>query len=201
MRSICTILFFSGILWSLVSCSGYFDLSKEAVTENINNWYASIGEEYRLELKGSEVRGEITSHNGLPKEQCGLIKIKYRGMRMELSFMKPIAEITIHKDSLQKYFHYISINDVYNEISTRGWETYPHTSQSSLRGEGVDFTGDGDVLGFQVKWSIYAVLSYGESDECKELLSITDMPSNEACFVAVGKTLPLEITVSGVVLD
>lgn len=201
MKSIYTVILFVGILWSFVSCGGYSELSKEALTQNINDWYASIGDEYRLEL-GSEVTAKITRyHPERPEEKDDLIKITYKGMVIQLAFNKPLAEISTHKDSLEKYFSYISVDKIYNEISAEGWKAYPRTPQSSLRGEGVLFTGDEGVFGFQVNWSIYNVLCYSESKECKEALSMTDIPSSEACYVSIRKRIPLKIVVSGLSLD
>lgn len=202
MKFICTVILFVGILWGIISCGLSTPLSKEELTENINNWYTSIGGKYTLEIKGRKANAKITRyHPERPEEKDDLIKITYKGMIMQLAFVKPIAEITTHKDSLQKYFHYISIDNIYNEISAGGWEIYPRTPQSSLDGEGVQFTGAGDVLGLQVNWSTYTVMGYKESKECQEELSMADNTISEGCYISVRKTVPLEIVVSGLKLN
>jgi hypothetical protein len=201
MRSIYIVIFFVGILWGIISCGLYTPLSKEKLTQNINHWYTSIGGKYTLEIKGSKANAKITRyHPERPEEKDDLIEITYKGMRMQLAFMKSIAEITTHKDSLQKYFNYISIDNIYNEIPTEGWEVYPRTPQSSLDREGVQFTGTGDALGLQVNWSTYTVMGYKKSKECQEELSMADNSISEGCYVSVRKTVPLEIVVSGLML-
>jgi hypothetical protein len=114
MSSISTVIFFIGILWRIMSCGAYVQVSKEKLTENINHWYTSIEGKYTLEIKGSKVNAKITrNHPERSEEKDDLIEITYKGMRMQLTFMKPIAEITTHKDSLQKYFNYISIDKIF----------------------------------------------------------------------------------------
>lgn len=179
----------------MISCTGLFELTKKEVIQNIEAWYLEQGETYTLKLNAGNTKVAITRyHPDRPEEEDNMLKITHKGMTIDLLFNKPVKEILMHKDSLQKYVNYLSVDRIYNNIAAHGWEIYPETPQSSLRGTGIQFTGAGESLSFHVNWSTYTVMGYKESNNCKEEQERQDASVSEDCLVAVDKQLALEIT-------
>jgi hypothetical protein len=75
-------------------------------------------------------------------------------MEIELKFDKPIEEITLHKDSLQKYFSYLVLNRISHSIKSPGWKIHPITAQSSNRDDNCIkfFDLENNKLKFEIKW-------------------------------------------------
>ncbi|MFT5859957.1 MAG: hypothetical protein ACI865_002064 [Flavobacteriaceae bacterium] len=186
------------IISSLSSCA---QLSKKQVTENIDNWYLEHSDYYAVELTGKDAVATITRyHPERPEEKNDLIAIDYRGMHIEMKFAKPIAEISTHKDSLQRYLTYVSLHNIYTEIADKGWPVYPRSPQSSLDATGVKFTKGGESISLTINWSTYTVMGYKDSKKCNNELGIADGSVSEECYVAIDKRLPLEVTVTDVIV-
>jgi len=176
-------------------------LSKIQVAENIDNWYIDNPNQYSVEISGDAAQANITRyHPERADEKNDLIEINYKGMQIEMKFSKPLAEISTHKDSLQKYFSYVSFHNIYNEIEDDGWDVYPQTSQSSMNGEGVVFSQGGDPISLRINWSTYTVMGYKDSKKCHNELGIADGSVSDECYVSVRDELPLEVDVTDVKL-
>lgn len=172
-------------------------LSKKEITKNIHAWQAKNAEKYVLNLKGEEVAAKITRyHPERPKAQNDLIEVFYKGMKVQLKFEKPLQEISTHKDSLQKYFSYVSLNKIYNNIVSDGWNVYLETPSNSLRGKGVTFESENGVVSLSIHWTIYAITGYKNSKKCTEELEMEDSSAPEYCFVLVKKKIPLEVFIT-----
>jgi hypothetical protein len=174
-------------------------LSKSEITKNIKTWQAENAEKYHLKLEGKQASATITRyHPERPQEKNDLIEVFYKGMKVQLKFAKPLEEISTHKDSLQKYFSYVSFSKIYNNISSDGWNIYPETPSSSLRAKGVKFISEGETLSFSIHWAVYAITGYKNSKKCNEELAIQDSSAPEECFVHVTKNIPLEVLITGI---
>jgi hypothetical protein len=188
----------------LLVCSAFSlnaQLSKKIVIENINEWYEAHGDVYKVEVKGSKASADITRyHPERPDEKDDIIEVNYQGMEIQLKFDKPFSEIGTSVDSLQKYFSYVSLHNIYNTIPSDGWDIYPRTGMSALRGTGVVFTSGGESLSFTLNWSAYSIMGYRDSKKCHQELEIADGSVSETCYVSVEKNIKLEITVSGLIL-
>ncbi|MCP4180141.1 MAG: hypothetical protein GY756_20445 [bacterium] len=189
------------LMLSLSVCTLNKQLTKKQVIENINNWYLENPEQYSIEIKGKGSTANITRyHTERPEEKDDLIEITYKGMIIQLIFTKPLDEISTNIDSLQKYFNYISLNNIYNKIPSAGWDIYPRTPLSSLSGKGVNFTSGGESLSLTIDWSIYSVMGYKDSEKCKDELSTLDGSVSEECQVFVDKKIPLKLVITEVPL-
>ena len=175
--------------------------SKSQMIENINTWYENHPDKYSLSLNGSTASAKVTRyHPERQDEKNDLIEISYKGMEITLAFSRPLDEISTHKDSLQKYFSYVAIDDIYNNIVSDGWDTYPRTPSSSLS-KGVHFNAGGDSISLTINWSIYTVLGYKDSKKCNNERGIMDSGISESCYVSVDKNLPLEIIIDQLLID
>ncbi|MCB0541121.1 MAG: hypothetical protein KDE33_26680, partial [Bacteroidetes bacterium] len=93
------------IPFCFLSSTLFTQLSKSQVTNHITAWYASHPDTYELRISGNEAEARVTRyHPERPEESDDLIEINYQGMRIQLKFDKPLAEITLSADSLQLYF-------------------------------------------------------------------------------------------------
>ena len=190
------------LLIIITTCTLFAQQPKKKVIESINTWYKNNPEKYTLSIKGEEATAVITRY--YPKregEKNDIIKVLYKGMKISLKFDKPFDQITTHKDSLQKYFSYVSLLNIYNDIPVKGWNVYPQTPSSSLRRKGVKFTSGGDVLGLIINWSTYTVMGYKDSAKCNDEQNIADASMSEGCYVSVRKRMKLEVVVSGVAIE
>ena len=177
-------------------------LSKSKITKNIKNWQIENAEKYTLKLEGKQVSATITHyHPERPEEKNDLIEITYKGMKIQLKFAKPLKEITTHKDSLQKYVSYVALDKIYNNIPSSGWNVYPETPSSSLRGKGVVFTSENGTLSISIHWSIYAITGYKNSKKCNEEQEMQDIGLSEECYVHRAKKIPLEISITNISLQ
>lgn len=177
-------------------------ITKKQVTKNIESWYKSHPEKYSISLTDSTTKAVITSYypdRKYPKNN--LIRLSHKGMKITLAFKKPLYLISTNKDSLQKYFNYIAIDDIYNDIPAEGWSIYPETPSSSLRGKGVQFTAGGNAISLVINWSTYIVLGYKDTEECNNARQVADSSIKESCIVFVRKRLPLEILVNQISID
>lgn len=179
----------------------FAQLSKKQVTEHINQWYDHNAEKYFLTIGGEEASAIITRyHPEQPEEKNDLIEIFYLGMEVQLGFDKDLEKISTHKDSLQKYFKYVALTNIYNEIPSSGWDIYPQTPTSSLRGEGLIFNSGGDSISLTINWSSYTVMGYRNTQKCDDELSMADNSISEECYVSVRKNMPLEVRISKTML-
>jgi hypothetical protein len=193
--------FFNTLFLLLISSLIHAQLSKKQVTTNINAWFDENPDSYIVEIKGGDAVAKITRyHPERPEDKDDIIKIGYKKMQIELKFKQPLAEITTHKDSLQKYFDYVSLNNIYNDISAKGWIIYPRTPLSALRGKGVTFLSGGESLSLKINWSIYAVFGYRDSKKCDNERSIADGSVSEPCYVSVRQRRELSVVVTNVKL-
>ena len=176
--------------------------SKKQVKTNIENWYTNHPNKYVIDINKNVASAEITRYHPYRKdEKNDLIRIIYQGMKITLAFTKPINEITTHKDSLQKYYSYVGIDNIYIDIDSKGWDVHPETPSSSMRNKGVIFTKGGDSISLSIKWSIFTVMGYKDSKKCNNERSIMDVGISESCYVSVRKRLPLEISINKVHID
>jgi hypothetical protein len=176
--------------------------SKKTIVNNINSWYSKNPSKYSIEIKGDQASAQITRYHPERKEELDdLIRINYKGMRITLAFTKPLNVLTTNKDSLQKYFSYLSIDRIYNHIPSKGWDIYPKTPSNSLRGKGVTFTIGGDSISLNINWTTYTVFGYKDSEKCNNERAIMDGSVSESCYVSVEKKLPLEIQIIEVPID
>lgn len=190
------------VLIMLSACIITAQQSKQKVIKNIHTWYENNTEKYTLSIKENEANAIITKHHPeRSNEKNDLIKISYEGMKIELKFSKPIEEITTHKDSLQKYFSYVSLTNIYTKIPSKGWKVHPRTPQSSLRGKSLKFVSGGDSISLNLNWSIYSVIGYKDNTKCDKERSIADGVVSESCYIAVDKAIPLELTIIGIALE
>lgn len=177
-------------------------VSQKKLIENINEWYEEYEQGYFLTLTNDKTTASIKRyHPERPEEKDDIIEIKHGQMKIVLKFDSPIAEITTHPDSLQKHFSYVSISRIYNDIPSKGWDIYPRTPQSSMRGKGVKFTSGGDAISLKINWQTYTVMGYKDSQKCHDQLSIEDGAVSEDCYTSVRKKIPLEITITDVRID
>lgn len=186
----------------LLSASTLFaQLSKKQVTKHINQWYDHNAEKYSVTIGGKEASAIITRyHPEQPEEKNDLIEISYLGMKVQLGFDKELEKISTHKDSLQKHFMYVALTNIYHEIPSSGWDIYPQTPTSSLRGKGVIFNSGGDSISLTIHWSSYTVMGYRNTQKCNDELSMADNPISEKCYVSVRKNIPLEVLISKTML-
>ncbi|MDW7693083.1 hypothetical protein R9C00_09855 [Flammeovirgaceae bacterium SG7u.111] len=190
------------LLLLLSSCSANAQLPKEQVIENINRWYSENPEKYSLKVKGDKASAFITRyHPERPEEKDDIIEISYEGMVIQLVFYKPLEEMTTHRDSLEKYCSFLALDDIYNEIPSKGWNIYPRTPISSIGSEAVEFISGGNSISLKINWSSYTVMGYKDSDKCNEELSIADSSISDDCYVSVRKKLPLEVVITNVPFD
>lgn len=200
----CIYIIFSLLLGGcfITGCTGLIELSKEKIVQNIKTWYVEQGKKYSLNLSANNTRVNITRyHPERPEENDNMLEIIHKGMKIQLLFSKPVRELLIHQDSLQKYFNFLSIDKIYNTIPSNGWEIYPETPQSSLRGTGIQFTDAGKSLSFHLNWSTYTVMGYKESNHCQEERLQQDASISEECMVYVDQKLALEIIARALVFE
>lgn len=184
-------------IFYFTSWSASAQLSKSQVTDHITAWYASHPDTYELRISGNEAEARVTRyHPERLEESDDLIEINYQGMRIQLKFDKPLAEITLSADSLQLYFSYVSIDGICHDIPSSGWDIHPHTPASSLRKQGVTFSDTDGGLDITIRWSIYTVMGYRDSQKCRDELSPADGSVSEDCYVSVDAVLPLLIAFS-----
>ncbi|MGK0389179.1 MAG: hypothetical protein ACI94Y_001919 [Maribacter sp.] len=196
------LIFILCLAFSFSACALLTQQPKSQIINNINTWYDSHPEKYSLIIKGKTASAKVSRyHPDRTDEKNDLIKISYKGMKVILKFTKPLDEISTDKDSLQKYISYLSLTNIYNEIPSKGWDVYPETPQSSLRGKGVEFTSGGDSISLNINWSIYTVMGYKNTKICTKERSISDSSISEKCYVAVNKRIPLEILITGLVIE
>jgi hypothetical protein len=168
------------------------------VEQKIEQWYAENPKEYRLPVKGSKIKAEIT---GYYENTANLIRLKWNGMLLEFAFKKDLAKISTHADSLQKYFSYASANDIYMDIDVADWDLHPRTSLSSYR-DGVKFIDNGKgSFALIANWDIYAVLGYKDSDFCRERMSWADAPTPAECIVSKRKKIDFILDVDVFIED
>ncbi len=175
--------------------------TKQEVFEKINEWYLKHPKKYSLYINQNNATAKITRYH--PKrieEKNNLIDISFKGMEITLAFTKPLNIIGTHKDSLQKYFNYVSLTRIYNTINSEQWDIYPQTPTSSLRAKGVQFHSSRDAISASINWSIYTVSGYKNSKDCIEDRNIMDKEIKESCYVAVPKKLELEILLQNIPL-
>jgi hypothetical protein len=170
-------------------------MSQKQVLENIDAWYAKHGDLYDLIIDGVKAKAVVTRyHPERPEEKNDIIEIEYKGMKVTLKFMKPLAEISTAADSLQKYFDYVSTHNIYTDIKTPGWPVYPKTGQSAMRGSGVQFSTNSENIDIVITWSVYTVFGYQQSQRCNEQLSISDGSVSDGCMAFRRKNIGLRIT-------
>ena len=180
---------------------GSAQLLKSEIEHNINEWLNEHNEGYELILN-KEAEAKVTRyHPERENEKNDLIEVAYKGMKITIKFKKPFEEITLQKDSLQKYVDYLSIHNIFNDISAEGWDIYPSTALSALRGKGIEFTAGGKNIGFKITWEFFMVGGYKNSKKCHEELGIEDGSISDHCMVAVRKKLPLWIVAEKVKLE
>ena len=180
--------------------SSYGQLAKAEVEANINSWYEKYPEGYTLKLN-KKAKATITRyHPKRPEEKDDIIEVEYKGMLIQIKFKIPILEITTHKDSLQKHFNYLSLTRIFSKIKDDGWDVYPTTAKSSLRGKGIEFTEGGSKLGFIINWETYTVSGYRDSEKCHEELNQEDDSVSDDCIVSVRKKIGLRIVAKGLKL-
>tara|TARA_B100000795_G_C22758264_1_gene422449 strand:- start:61 stop:651 length:591 start_codon:yes stop_codon:yes gene_type:complete len=185
----------------LVTFTSKAQISKNQVIKNINQWYLENPNKYSVNMLGEEATATITRyHPERPEEKNDLIEVAYKGMKVQLKFNQELEEITTHKDSLQKYFQYVSLENINHDIASKGWNISPLTPISSLRGKGVIFNFVDDSISFTINWSTYTVMGYKDSKKCRNQLSFEDGMVSEDCYVSVQKNLPFELIVSKVKL-
>lgn len=185
----------------LASFMAFAQLSKKQVTENINQWYDGNTEQYFVKIEGKEASAIITRyHPERPEEKNDLIEVFYKGMKVQLKFDQGLEKISTHKDSLQQHFQYLALTDIYNDIPAKGWDIYPQTPTSSLRGKGVIFNSGGDSISLTINWSLYIVMGYKDAKKCRDELSTSDGSVSEECYVSVRKNIPLSVLVSKTML-
>ncbi len=193
---------FSYILLFICFTSGlHAQISKEKLTQNINAWCDENAKNYTVHVVGKDAAVKITRyHPERADEEDDILEILYEGMKITLMFDTPLSEITTHQDSLQNHFSYVAIHNIYNEIPSKGWNIYPRTPQSSLRGKGVNFTSHGNSLGIKINWSTFSVMGHKDSKKCNDELSMADGSISNHCYVSVRKSIPLEILISDISL-
>jgi hypothetical protein len=171
--------------------------SKKEVLKSINFWYDNHSSKYIISMDRDNAFGNSTRyHPERYNELNNLIEITYNQMTITLAFSKPLDSISMHKDSLQKYYSYVSLHNIYSNITHKGWDIHPRTPSSSLRHKGVKFTEGGDAISLTINWSLYAVIGYKNSKGCNEESEIMDMGISESCYVSIRKNLPLEIKIN-----
>jgi hypothetical protein len=104
-------------------------------------------------------------------------------MKITLAFSMPIDEITTHKDSLQKYYSYVGIDNIYIDFKCKGWAVHPETPSSSMRNKSVTFTKGGDSISLSIKLSIYTVMGNNNSKKCNKERGVMDSGISESCYV------------------
>ena len=188
---------YSTLILCIISFNTQAQLSKSQVTNHITAWYASHPDTYELRISGNEAEARVTRyHPERAEESDDLIEINYQGMRIQLKFDKPLAEITLSADSLQLYFSYVSIDGICHDIPSSGWDIHPQTPASSLRKQGVTFSEVDGGLDITIRWAIYTVMGYRDSQKCRDELSLADGSVSEDCYVSVDAVLPLLIAFS-----
>jgi len=176
--------------------------SKKQITKSINSWYESHPDEYNIYIRKNESNAKVTNYYPDKKDQKNnLIQMQYKGMKITLAFTKSLDSITTHKDSLQAYFSYVSLSNIYSTIRSKNWNIHPQTPSSSLRNKGVTFNNGGNALNFTINWSIYTIMGYRNSKGCNSERQIMDVGISEHCYVSVRKKLPLVISVIDVPLN
>lgn len=176
--------------------------TKQEVLEKINEWYVKHPKKYNLYINQNNATAKITRYHPERKEdKNNLIDISYKGMDITLAFSKPLHIIGTSKDSLQKYFNYVSLSRIYTTINSEQWDIYPKTPSSSLRANGVQFHSSRDALSATIHWSIYTVSGYKNSKECKEDRKIMDKGIKESCYIQVTKSLPIEIDIENLKIE
>jgi len=176
--------------------------SKKIVIKNISTWYDNHPNNYSFSINRNAASATGTRYHPERKDEKNtLIRISYEGMKITLAFTKSLDLISTHKDSLQKYFSYVSIDNLYININCNGWDIHPQTPSSSLRGKGVEFTSGGDSISLCINWSIYTVMGYKDTEYCDRVREVNDIGIDNSCYVAVDKRLPLEILINEVPID
>jgi subtilisin family serine protease len=172
------------------------------VIKNINTWYDNHPKNYSFSINKSDASATVTRYHPKWKDEKNtLIRISNKEMNVTIAFTKSLDVISTHKDSLQKYFRYVSIDNIYNEIPATGWNIHPQTPLSSLRGKGVEFTAGGDSISLMINWSIYTVMGYKDTEKCHKEMAMMDMEIKDSCYVAVDKNVALEIIINDVPID
>jgi hypothetical protein len=180
----------------------FAQMSKHEVLENINEWYNIDSVKYSLNLKGQEVAARVTKyHINQVDEKEDLIEVVYGSMNIILKFDKALSEVSMNQDSLQKYFSYISLSNIYHEIPSKGWVISPKTPQSTMRGKGVKFISNEGYLSLEINWSIYAVTGFKDNVKCNREAAMADSGMPEECYVVFKKKKGLEILISNIPLE
>lgn len=183
-------LFFSIII--LVSCHGFGQkiIPKSLVEQRVKEWYAAHPEQYTIQFKDMNTTAEVA---GYYENTADLIRINWKGMSMEFAFRKDIKLISTHADSLQKYFNFASVDDIYIDINTPGWGMHPRTSVSSYS-EGVKFIDKGNGhFAVQINWDAYCVMGYKEDEYCTKALDIMDSSMPDECYFSMRQKIDLNI--------
>lgn len=182
-----------------LSVSAQAQGSKKQITANMETWLASHADGYTIDISDKEGTALVTRyHPERPEEKNDLIEVNYKGMTITLKFKKPLAEITTHKDSLQKYYDYVGLSRIYHDIETPGWNTHVQTPSSPMRGKGVIFTQGGEHISFTLNWQLSYAMAYRDTEKCNEELQIEDGSVSEDCFSHVSRKIPLVIEVKAV---
>jgi len=176
--------------------------SKKQITKSINAWYENHPSKYIISLNKNDAIAKITSYYPNRKNQKNdLIQMQYKGMKITLAFTKSLDSITTHKDSLQTYFSYVSLSNIYSTISSKKWNIHPQTPSSSLRNKGVTFNSGGNSLSYTINWSTYTIMGHRNSKSCNKERQMMDVGISESCYVSIRKKLPLVISVIEVPLN
>jgi hypothetical protein len=180
--------FFGGFAFCGVAYLFLMPISAENIQVEIENWYSKNANGYTISAtSGAEKKGNS-------------LNIDWHGMAVSIDFKKNMADITLHKDSLQAYFNNISIDKIQNRIASAGWAAYPQLAVSSYS-EGVIFTdAEQGHINFKFTAEIFAVRADRNNEKCKQQREIKDSTLDNTldntCFVEVKKTIPFRLEMS-----
>lgn len=176
------------------------DITQAEANKRIEQWYAEQGDQYNLDLSDKKVDLKVTRyHPERPEEKDDMITAEYEGMTITIMFGKPLADIPRTEAAFKENFWYVSLDDIYSDISVPGWDVNPRTPQSSKSEPScIEFTKVTDTeLAFEINWEIYTVFGYGTNDFCQDALGIADSSMPDECMAGVEKRIPIKVTVDG----
>jgi len=168
------------------------------VNQKIEAWYKAHPGDYILNIDGPKATAGIESYyNDRPELEKKLIRVRWKGMLITISFKKPVKDIGWNKKSLEENFNYLSIENTYTSLDIKDWNISPQTPVNTLSSlDGIDFEKvEEGVLEFKIKWEIYSFWGYSTSTSCKEKLEQqrSDGPAPSECVCGYRETKPLLI--------
>lgn len=187
-------LFILSITFLIFGFSAKKSLTKTQVEANILKWYTSNENGYQIEIDNKGLTEITRYHTERPEEPNTLIRVTYKGMEITMAFDTLAAPIIDSPTLLQSHLKYYSIDNIYHDIVSDGWDISPKTPQSS-NSKGLTFSfNDQQKVQFNIDWKIFTVMGYSLEEHCQKELGIADGSISEPCLVSVRQNLPINVS-------